>query len=407
MKGILRRLMLSLRGRVPYLPLDLVGDDAIAKGRKRLGVEPVRCFFLDLGKAATAGERFHGFRVLAMDGVRLSMPDTPENTLAFGKATNKKGDAAFPQLLVVGLLCARTRELVDANITKYASSEISSGEVMLRSVTNGDLITIDRGFYSVPYLWNIRKREGHFLCRVQSGVKLKPLPGQEAAQLRGDYITEVSGRVPLAPGEPSPYPTAKTKHVKLRLRVIQYKTQDGELVRLVTDLLDHAITALEFVRLYHERWEFELANDEIKTHLSAAPAGTAPTILRSKTPENVMQEVYALLSTYNLIRRIMLEAAKTADEPLTPLNVSFVGTLRVLQQTIPIMASAPASQLPRLYRSFLQDVLACEIDRPRRRRRYPRVVKQPVRSKFPRKKQGDGPYPAFLPEEAILAEAAS
>ena len=65
--AILGRLVAGLRGRVPNLPLDVVGDDAVAHARRRLGFEPLRRLFEGLGKDADPGPRIHHLRVLAID----------------------------------------------------------------------------------------------------------------------------------------------------------------------------------------------------------------------------------------------------------------------------------------------------------------------------------------------------
>ena len=55
--------------------------------------------------------------------------------------------------------------------------------------------------------------------------------------------------------------------------------------------------------LYHERWEEELAIDELKTHQRERP------VLRSQTPGGVVQELYGLLLGHYVIRVLMQEAA--------------------------------------------------------------------------------------------------
>src|SRR5262249_13514242 len=58
------------------------------------------------------------------------------------------------------------------------------------------------------------------------------------------------------------------------------------------------------VLVYHERWEEELAFDEIKTHLSGRDV-----LLRSKTPRGVVQELYGLFLAHRIMRQVMLDAA--------------------------------------------------------------------------------------------------
>jgi hypothetical protein len=47
------------------------------------------------------------------------------------------------------------------------------------------------------------------------------------------------------------------------------------------------------VKHYHQRWEIEIAFDEIKTHQCARLRGQMPTIFRSQRPDLVKQELYS------------------------------------------------------------------------------------------------------------------
>ena len=87
----------------------------------------------------------------------------------------------------------------------------------------------------------------------------------------------------------------------------------------MTSLLDPAqAPAAELAALYHQRWELEGVQDELKTHQRGPRA-----ILRSKTPHGVIQEVYAHLLVHYAIRALMHQAALDAD--LDPDRLSFTG----------------------------------------------------------------------------------
>lgn len=104
-------------------------------------------------------------------------------------------------------------------------------------------------------------------------------------------------------------------------------------VRLWTSLRPEEVSAQCLAVGYHLRWEVELALDELKTHLATVLHGTLHTTFRSKRPELVLQEVYALLATDNLIRQTMAEAASKRDQD--PLELSFVKTLNALREGDP------------------------------------------------------------------------
>ena len=80
-----------------------------------------------------------------------------------------------------------------------------------------------------------------------------------------------------------------------------------------------------------------------------------------------------MLATYNLVRELMLDAARAHDIP--PRELSFVDSLVVIGLTLPEVQSAPDRRLPFLRRRLLADIAECRLDRPRRPRVYDRVVK--------------------------------
>jgi hypothetical protein len=141
--------------------------------------------------------------------------------------------------------------------------------------------------------------------------------------------------------------------------------------RLVTSLLDPAAyPAQELIELYHQRWEIEISNDELKTHLLTT---LRPTALRSLTPAGVVQEIYGLLLAYNAVRGLMHRAAVAA--PIDPRRLSFTHSLRVVRETIPHLRAAPPERLPTLYHAMLRHIGAVVLP-PRANRLYPRVVKR-------------------------------
>ena len=150
--------------------------------------------------------------------------------------------------------------------------------------------------------------------------------------------------------------------------------------RLITNILDMTISARELAIHYHRRWDIEIAFDEIKTHQCAVQRGHAATVFRSKTPELVVQELYAMLVVYNCIRGLMSEAADIHNK--NPLLLSFLDTLQFVIEAFPNLAFSDDKRTQYNYLLYL--VSESDIDRPRRHRINPRVVKIKS-SKFMRK----------------------
>lgn len=372
--AILARLLTGVRDRLLGLPLRPVGDDAISHARTRLGVEPLRRFFQSQAAEIRPAASFHGLRVWSVDGTKLTMPDTEPNRRAFGKPGSSRGQSAFPQMAMLGLQDAHTRRLRDVQCGPCRSSERRMLLPMLGHMGAEDLILMDRGFYGVWLFEEICNHKAHFLCRAPAGAKLRAVRGTR--KQTGCYLAWIEARVPLPEGETVKGKVgrpARTRKVRLLVRVIEYRLRGHESVRLVTSLLDTSIEARDLAIEYHRRWEIELGFDEIKTHQSSTAAGTCKTIFRGLSPRSVMQEAYALVASYNLIRATIAEAA--TGHQLDPDEISFVDSLRAIEHMIPRMAAAGAKRLAALHEELLQDIADARLTRRRRPRCWPRVVK--------------------------------
>jgi len=125
-----------------------------------------------------------------------------------------------------------------------------------------------------------------------------------------------------------------------QVRVIEYMLADSEgaearVYRLLSNILNPELApAIELAALYHERWEAENVFGEIKNQLYGYK-----TILRSKTPDLVRQEMWGLLLTHFAVRQMMSQAAM--KHGLDPDRLSFINAVRVLKRKLPQAMSIP------------------------------------------------------------------
>ena len=77
-----------------------------------------------------------------------------------------------------------------------------------------------------------------------------------------------------------------------------------------------AAPAALLAQAYHERWEHETGNDQIKTHLRGPGK-----VLRSRSPDMVRQEIYGYLLTHHAISALVCRAATEAG--IDPNRVKF------------------------------------------------------------------------------------
>lgn len=367
--NVLKHVFNMLREREPELSLKAVTGEAVCHARKRLGVEPLKMLFAGIAEQINPRPSFHGLRTWGIDGVQATVPDTPANDSAFGRPTASRGTTAFPQMKIVSLVDTQTRQIKNAMFTRCDDAERPSGVSLMQQLGSGDLVLIDRGFAAVWVFEKCLDDEVHFVARISSQWK----PRVVARLGQGDWLVKVVARVPLRPEERL-NSRRKTRKVTLTLRLIEYRIGKRKTARLITSLTDPAdFPARELALLYHERWECELAYDELKVHLSTVTHGTLHTVFRSKTPEGVKQEAYGLLVAYNLLRDLMAEAARAHGLP--PLHISFVETLELVKLYLPRFQAAKPRSLHRITCQLLADIAATENDRPRRGRWFPRKVK--------------------------------
>lgn len=373
-------------------------SSAFSAARARLGARPMRWLFCHsaepIATDQTRGAFYHGMRLMGIDSVHLQIADTPANARAFGRPTTKRQGApvagGYPQVHAVGLMELGTHGVCDALLKPSKRHEYRSARYLLQHAPSGSLVLWDNGFYGYSALAQALQRGVEVLARVPD----YPTFSRISTCSDGSFLAKL-------------YPTTKDKRRDTRgilIRIIEYTLDDenrpghGQRHRLYTTLLDvQTYPATELVVLYHERWEYELGNDEIKTHQLTKDM---PTHLRSKTPAGVVQEFYGLLLAYNAVRQLMHAAAGSAD--IDPRRLSFIHAVRVIRETIPIMRAAPTELLPYLYAALIQHIAAGRLP-DRANRTNPRVVKKKM-SNFAKKRPEDYnlPPPQKPFEQAVV-----
>jgi hypothetical protein len=247
--------------------------------------------------------------------------------------------------------------------------------------TRNSLLLFDAGFYSFNLVDYMHKNGFKYILKIAKSVKLEQLPGSLMAD--GSYMAKIVGKILV--GKNPKNGRNKWEKAEIVVRVIHFQIPGFPPVRLITNLSGPAITAKEIVIHYHRRWDIEIAFDEIKTHQCATLKGQAPTIFRSKRSDLVKQELYCILIMYNLIRTLIIKAIQTEDAD--PLSISFLETLDLIVQAVPLM-SMMTGKAEDVHVFLLKMIANLKIDRPRRPRRNPRVIKIKM-SNFKRKRRKD------------------
>jgi len=295
---------------------------AIAKARARLGAEPVRALYEQVARPLATPQSESAFlgdlRLMAIDGTTLDLADTEANEAEFGRPGSGRGEgrAAFPQLRAVGLAECGTHAITDVALGPIKASEGSLAQKLWPSLAPGMLVIADRGFWGFQAWQAAREGGAELLWRVRSNLIL----AVEEVLEDGSYRSRIYDAADRRRAEP------------VEVRVVEYELADpalgdSERYRLATTITDPArASATDLATAYPERWEFETALDELKTHQRGPRV-----VLRSKSPDGVRQEVYGHLLTHYAIRALMHEVASEAGRD--PDRLSFTRSLRVVRRS--------------------------------------------------------------------------
>jgi hypothetical protein len=298
-----------------------VSEKALRELRRRLGPAPFKALFEivagPLGQPRTPGVCFAGLRTVAFDGLNsIKIPDSDRNRCWLGRIRYKLVFAGYPTLRLLCLVETGTRGLLGAAIGGVLGQpgdrdESHLARRLLPLLNKTMLLLADRAYDSGEFLTAVAQTGAKLLIR--GGATRKPPVLRHLSD--GSYRSDIAG---------------------LAVRIIEADltvrgadgTTVGDRYRLITTLLDeHAYPAAALIRLYHERWEIETAFLALRhTQLDGH-------VLRSQDRTGVEQEVWAMLTLYQLLRTAMVEAIET-HPGLDPDRASFTTALQTARDQL-------------------------------------------------------------------------
>lgn len=350
----------NLVGALEGMDEAIPNRSSFTRARQRLGAGVIEAVFRRLaGPVAPAGldgAFWRGMRVAAVDGFLLDVPDTPANRAAFGGPSSRGRPSGFPQARVVTLTETGTHSSVDARVGGYCAGEQELAVAMAPSAA-GMLVIMDRGFPGVALWKAYTQARAHLLIRARSSVARRPVQVLED----GTYLA----RMNLA-GQKGAHPGGVV------VRVIEYRVDGGEVIKLLTDLTDPvAFPAGELAALYHQRWESEGSFRQVKTFQRGPQE-----ILRSADPELVRQEIWAHLAVHHCLTRIIMRLA--GQERIDPDRISFIKVLKHVRRSVIRQCAQTSVQIKQLMVTMAAKVCRKLDNGVRRLREADRFLKRPA-----------------------------
>jgi Insertion element 4 transposase N-terminal len=277
----------------------------ITQARQRLGYEPVKELFSEVAvpvaEEETAGGFLGSWRLMAIDGFEWDAPGTPENAAASGFAGTGAEDAdrpAFPKVRVVTVSeCAShvVAEVAMGAVAGKGAGEQSLARTLYPRLDDGWLLIAGRNFFNWAGWCTAADTGAALLWRVKADLTLPVLDVLPDGSCSSVLVNpKVRGKARQALIEAARAGQDLDEDQARYVRVIEYEVPGrdgdgkGELIALITTITEMtAAPAALLAEAYHQRWEHETGNAQLKTSLRGPGR-----VLRSKSPDMVRQEIY-------------------------------------------------------------------------------------------------------------------
>lgn len=308
-----------------------------------------------LDDAARDG-RWHGHRAWLLDGSSFSMSDTPELQGEFGQPGGQAPGCGFPTAHLLVLFDAHTGYLRHALPAPLRTHDLARAAVAHHGLRRGDLLVGDRAFGSYAHVALCRQRGLHGLFRAHQRLLIsfrwrrrhadrwrpsaqdKGLPRSRWLRRLGrcDQVVEYTKPQDkpdwMSAADYATLPqTVTVRELRFKVRIPGRRVQT---ITVVTTLLDpKRYSAKALAQLYELRWQVEVDLSHLKTTLGLD-------VLHSRTFVGILKELQVFVIVYNLVRRVMVEAAR--QQEVAPARISFADALAWLRH------ARPGDPLPRL-----------------------------------------------------------
>ena len=203
---------------------------------------------------------WNGYRVLSIDGSIITLPNTKELSLEYGKQINNT-TVEIVQARASVMYDVLNELVIDSELSPLKIGERILAKKHLKKAIINDLIIYDRGYPSFELVYEHNRLNIQFLMRVKTNYNKQIKNFVESK--KKNQIIEL---------RPDPKNNFKTKNFekesRITVRLVRVKLANGKEEILMTTLLNSKkYTIKMFKELYFKRWGVETYYDELKNKL--------------------------------------------------------------------------------------------------------------------------------------------
>jgi hypothetical protein len=321
-----------------------VSATAICNAKKRL---PLKLLMELVARSAPEDPQgppqslWRGLMLYLADGMSFMISDTPELAKRYGKASNQRGKSpGYPVPKLLALMDFAGGFIRKVIALPCSRQEFTCLSRLFKAIGRGGLLLGDRGLVSFTHMAMLIQAETHGCFRLPRGQVVFNR-GKGSRRLikrmgRQDRLVRWTAyRCPAWLGKKRWEALAKQE---LTLRQISFRVcRKGfrtSWAWIVTTLLDpQKYPAQELIELYSKRWQIEVYFRDLKRTLGMK-------MLKAQDVLGVRKEILAFVLLYNLIRRVMKQAA--IQQGVDADRISFIAALNWLLWSSP---GEPVSKL--------------------------------------------------------------
>jgi hypothetical protein len=359
-------------------------NSCYSQARSRLQVDSLVRLYRAVGNRvegqARSADSYKKRRVKVVDGTEVQLLDTKRNQSEYPQPTSQSPGCGFPVMRVVALMGLGSGTILDCSVGPLSKGERTLFKDLWTSLEPGDILLGDRGFGSYA--------EVAYLTAMGCDVVFR----QRKGSLKNKKIVEILGKNDFLiewerPKRVGNWTSPGELPEKMKVRAIRYKCKIRgkiEEVILFTTLIDRrAHPARDLKDLYQRRWNIETRLKDIKTTMGLE-------FITSKSPQGCLIQLYIGLLAHNLVRAVMLDAAKIGRIPI--IRISFKGAI---DRIIAFGDSRLMDKdFERWYRFLLKDLVKTKVPFRPGRYEYRERKRRPTRFKLKTNNSNPSPVKA-------------
>jgi len=246
-------------------------------------------------------KHWKGFRLCAIDGTSIRLPNTPEISEYFGCHKGREGQANCTMGMASVFYDVLNQLVIDSALHPWGTSEKSCVPGHLTHANSNDLVIYDRG-YPAFWLYAHHLKENISFCIRAKTNQCLAVKRFIASNKREDVVTYSPNKTSIKSCLEKGLPITPIK-----LRFIRVDL-DNEVEVLVTNLMDTEVYDVDqFKSLYHLRWGIEENYKRLKQWVEIEN-------ISGKSVLSVKQDFYAKIVASNLTMLMGMAAQKQVDE---------------------------------------------------------------------------------------------